>query len=91
MAQVAAAFQAGGASVSAFDVPCAAPPARMPVYACPDFGVDQFIDPVKRRRLSRFQQMALVAARQSLPMDWQASVAPERICVALGTGLGSLN
>jgi hypothetical protein len=63
---------------------------RRKVYACGEFGADQFIAPARRRKLSRLQQMALVAARKSFSPG-PAAVAPEKICIAIGTGLGSLN
>jgi hypothetical protein len=88
---VAAAFRRGGAPVSFANVPAASPPAQTWVYACGEFGADQLIDSGKRRRLSRFQQMALVAARRSLPAGALGAATPERVCVVLGTGLGSLN
>ena len=50
----------------------------------------KFIEPAKRRKLSRLQQMALVAARKSFSTEHSA-IAPEKICIAVGTGLGSLN
>jgi 3-oxoacyl-(acyl-carrier-protein) synthase len=89
-AEIAASFRNGGAPVSLFPVPAVSPTATAKVYACGEFGADQFIDPAKRRKLSRLQQMALVAARKSFSPKL-AAIAPERICVAMGTGLGSLN
>jgi 3-oxoacyl-(acyl-carrier-protein) synthase len=90
LAKIATAFRNGGAAVSWFDVPAASPPGRARVYACGAFGAEQFIEPAKRRKLSRIQQMVLVAARKSFNCV-PAAVAPEKICVAIGTGLGSLN
>jgi 3-oxoacyl-[acyl-carrier-protein] synthase II len=90
-AEVFAAFRHGGATLSFFDAPATLPPGRARVYACGEFGADQLIDPGKRRKLNRLQQMALVTARQSLPAAALASASRERICLALGTGLGSLN
>jgi 3-oxoacyl-(acyl-carrier-protein) synthase len=91
MAEVAAAFRRGGAPVSCFKVPVALPPAQARVYACGEFGAAQLIDAGKRRKLSRFQQMALVAARRSLPAGALSATTPDRVCIVLGTGLGSLN
>ena len=91
LAEVHATFRQGGATPSLFDVPAAQPAAKARVYACGEFGAEQLFDPAKRRRLSRLQQMALAAARRALPADAAASTAPGRICVAMGTGLGSLN
>jgi 3-oxoacyl-(acyl-carrier-protein) synthase len=91
MAEVAAAFRRGGAPVSCFKVPVASPSAQARVYACGEFGADQLIDAGRRRKLSRFQQMALVAARRSLPAGALSAMTPDRVCMVLGTGLGSLN
>jgi 3-oxoacyl-(acyl-carrier-protein) synthase len=91
LAEVAAAFRNGGAAVSAFPVPAISPTAQAKVYACGEFGAEQFIEPAKRRKLSRLQQMALVAARKSFSPELAAAAVPEKICVAIGTGLGSLN
>jgi 3-oxoacyl-(acyl-carrier-protein) synthase len=90
LAEIAAAFRSGGAANSAFAVPAVSPTAQAKVYASGDFGAEQFIEPAKRRKLSRLQQMTLVAARKSFSSGL-AAVAPEKICVAIGTGLGSLN
>jgi 3-oxoacyl-[acyl-carrier-protein] synthase-1/3-oxoacyl-[acyl-carrier-protein] synthase II len=90
LAEIATAFRNGGAVASWFDVPAASPPGKARVYACGAFGAEQFIEPAKRRKLSRIQQMVLVAARKSFNCA-AAAVAPEKICVAIGTGLGSLN
>ena len=91
LAEIAAAFRNGGAATSTFPVPAISPTSQANVYACGEFGADQFIEPAKRRKLSRLQQMALVAARKSFSPDFAAAIAPEKICVAVGTGLGSLN
>ena len=88
--EIAAAFRNGGPAVSPFPVSVSSPAAQARVYACGDFGADQFIGPGRRRKLSRLQQMALVAARKSFA-SVPAPVAPEKICVAIGTGLGSVN
>ena len=90
LAEIAAAFRNGGPAASAFPVPAISPTAQAKVYACGEFGADQFIAPARRRKLSRLQQMALVAARKSFSPG-PAAIAPEKICVAIGTGLGSLN
>ncbi len=91
LAEIGAAFQRGGAATVLFDVPSASPPGQTRVYAAGDFGAEQFIEPAKRRRLNRIQQMVLTAARRCLPADLVAAAAPGRIAVAIGTGLGSLN
>ena len=90
LTEIATAFRNGGAATSAFTVPAVSPTARVKVYACGELGTEQFIEPAKRRKLSRMQQMALVAARKSFCCGFDAS-APEKICVAIGTGFGSLN
>jgi 3-oxoacyl-(acyl-carrier-protein) synthase len=89
-AAVAATLRAGGAPVSLAEVPALSPSARARVYACGDFGAEQFFEPSRRRKLSRLQQMTLIAARQALSPELAASAGPENICVAIGTGLGSL-
>src|SRR5208282_3310230 len=90
LAEIAAAFGNGSPALSAFPVPAISPAAQAQVYACGDFGAGQFIEPARRRKLSRLQQMALVAARKCLSSG-PAAVPPEKTCVAIGTGLGSLN
>ena len=89
-AEIAATFRSGGAATSAFAVPAISPTARAMVYTAGEFGAEQFLEPAKRRKLSRLQQMALVAAKKCL-VAGPATSAPEKICVAVGTGLGSLN
>jgi 3-oxoacyl-(acyl-carrier-protein) synthase len=77
----------GTDSVSPLPQEIAGKSIKVGAYVCGEIGVDQ-IEPAKRRRLSRFQQMALVAAKQSLP---EAGVFnPRRVCVGFGTGFGSL-
>jgi len=90
LADVAATLRGGGAPVSWFAVPAMSADARAKVLACGEFGADQGLDPARRRKLSRLQQMALVAARKALGAELAAGITPEKICVALGTGLGSL-
>jgi hypothetical protein len=90
LAEIAAAFRNGSSATSAFPVPVISPTAQAKVYACGEFGADQFIATAKRRKLSRLQQMVLVAARKSFTSG-PAAVAPEKICIAIGTGFGSLN
>ncbi|MGA2139403.1 MAG: beta-ketoacyl-[acyl-carrier-protein] synthase family protein [Verrucomicrobiia bacterium] len=55
--------------------------------ACGEFGAEKELSAARRRRLSRLQQMTLVAAKRCLPAQFDAG----RTCVAIGTGLGSLN
>jgi 3-oxoacyl-(acyl-carrier-protein) synthase len=89
-AAVAATLRAGGATISLAEVPALSPSARARVYACGDFGAEQFFEPSRRRKLSRLQQMTLVAARQAFSPELAATAGPENICVTIGTGLGSL-
>lgn len=84
-------FANGGAVPSLSEVRLSAPPGQVPVLACGDFGAEEALDPAKRRKLNRLQQMALIAARQCVPADALAGVTRDRVCVAVGTGLGSLN
>jgi 3-oxoacyl-(acyl-carrier-protein) synthase len=91
LAEIAAAFRAGGAATSSFSLPAIPPIARTKVYACGEFGAEQCLDPAKRRRLSRLQQWVLVAAQKSFPAQSATPTSPADICVAVGTGLGSLN
>jgi 3-oxoacyl-(acyl-carrier-protein) synthase len=89
-AEIAESFRNGNLPASAFPVPVISPAAQAKVHACGEFGAEQFIQPARRRKLSRLQQMALVAARKSLGSALGA-VPPEKTCVAIGTGFGSLN
>ncbi len=91
LAAIHQAFVRGGAATSLAEARLSPSPGSVPVYACGDFGVEQALDGAKRRKLNRLQQMALVAARQCLPADMLAGVSRDRVCVAIGTGLGSLN
>ena len=89
-AEIAAGFGKGGHQSSQFPVPAISPTAQAKVYACSEFGADQFIEPAKRRKLSRIQQMTLVAAKKALGAELIGATAPEKICAVIGTGLGSL-
>lgn len=90
LSEVVLSLQAGGPSPMPFDL---APLCDLKVsaYACGDFAHGDRIDPAKRRKLSRFQQMALVAAQESLKAREAEETAKDRVCVAIGTGFGSLN
>ena len=90
IAEVAAAFRSGGPAATLFPVPAISPTAQVKVLACGEFGAEQFIEPAKRRKLSRIQQMTLVAARKALGVELIGATAPENICAVIGTGLGSL-
>ena len=91
LAEIAEAFRNRIVATSSFAVPADSPTTLAKVYTAGEFGAEQFIDPGKRRKLSRLQQLALVAARKSFSPELARTVAPEKICVAIGTGLGSLN
>jgi 3-oxoacyl-(acyl-carrier-protein) synthase len=91
LAEINAAFVRGGAATALVDAPAATPSGRTRVYACREFGAEQFIEPARRRKLSRIQQMAVTAAHRSLDSTLVAGIAPERVCVVVGTGFGSLN
>ena len=86
-----AACRAGAPAPSPRELPPSLAPCAVPAYACGPFGAEQAITPGRRRKLCRLQQMALVAARQSLPPELVSRVGAERACVAMGTGLGLLN
>lgn len=90
-AAIRQAFARGGAETSLAEARLSQAPGSVPVYACGDFGAEQALDAAKRRKLNRLQQMALVAAKQCLPADVLAATSRDRVCVAVGTGLGSLN
>ena len=90
MAHVRAALAAGGVTPSWLELAAPFPLGRMRGYMCGDFSATEVIPVAKRRRLGHLQQMALVAAKRSLPEGFPASVTPDRVCVAIGTGLGCL-
>jgi 3-oxoacyl-[acyl-carrier-protein] synthase II len=48
------------------------------------------IDRVKQRRLDRFQQVALVAAREAWSSAGEPDVDPRRLAVVIGTGIGGI-
>jgi 3-oxoacyl-[acyl-carrier-protein] synthase II len=48
----------------------------------------QVLDRVEARRMDRCQQIAMVAARQAWADAGAVAVAPERLAVVIGTGLG---
>lgn len=82
---------ATGVPPSVQDIGPPLPAGRAEVCACGEFGAAQHLSSARRRKLSRLQQMTLVAAAQSLRPDLRARFAPDRICASIGTGLGSLN
>jgi 3-oxoacyl-(acyl-carrier-protein) synthase len=90
MADVGITLRAGGAMP--FPLEISAPFLAGPIsgYGCGDFGAAECIPSSKRRRLGHLQQMALVAAKRSLPADLLAAISPEYACAAVGTGLGCL-
>ncbi len=87
---IAATLRHGGPSPTLVELQPPLGPAQIPALVCPEFGDDTIIDPARRRRLSRLQQMVLTAARRSLPAGFDA-VPRDRIGIAIGTGLGSLS
>ena len=87
LAIVAGCGVAPAENTSTFDTPAGA----AQVLACGDFGAEKELSPARRRRLSRLQQMTLVAAKRCVPAGVLARFQPEQVCVAIGTGLGSLN
>ena len=91
LTEIARTVGGGGAATSWFDVPALSPGARAQVYAAGEPDPEQLLEPGRRRRLSRLQQMAVVAAHQALRTTSAATLAPERMAVAIGTGLGALN
>ena len=87
-AEVAATFKNGDAASTVMELPAFAKAAKVRVYASREFD-GAGIEPGKRRKLSRIQQMTLSAAKQAL--STKTAIPPERVAVAIGTGLGSLN
>lgn len=62
------------------------PPGKGLIHACgPLADAATMLNPIQRRRLSRLQQMSIIAARKSHAPD-----ATQRVAVAIGTGLGCL-
>lgn len=91
LVQVGQALAQGGAVPRLFEVPLASPPGRLPAYVAAEHSGERLIDSAKRRKLSRLQRLVLATARQSLPADLLQAADRARVCVAMGTGLGSLN
>jgi 3-oxoacyl-[acyl-carrier-protein] synthase II len=87
---VFAACSLAGADSSVREFASPLPPGRVRVHSCPDeFGAKEEIATARRRRLERIQMMALVAAMRSCRGLASGDAGRERICVAMGTGLGS--
>jgi 3-oxoacyl-[acyl-carrier-protein] synthase II len=58
---------------------------------CADFEPSSAIDPRRIKRMDRFAQMALIAARQAFAESGlQGQFDPRRVGVVLGTGIGGL-
>jgi 3-oxoacyl-[acyl-carrier-protein] synthase II len=90
VAEVFAACSPAGAAASVREIGTPFPAARVLVHGCPDeFGAREEIAAAKRRRLERIQMMTLVAARRSCQGLLPTGAGSERVCVAMGTGLGS--
>ncbi len=85
--EIADTFRAGGTAPDLHALAAPFEGTSVPGYACRAFTADEALSPARRRKLSRLQQMVLAAARRSLPAR---RAAPERSCVAVGTGLGCL-
>jgi 3-oxoacyl-(acyl-carrier-protein) synthase len=85
-----AACSSAGATACLREISAPLPADRVLVHACSDeFGAREAIAAGRRRKLERIQLMTLVAAKGScrgLPLEKAGS---GRICVAMGTGLGS--
>jgi len=79
------------AAIGIREMPAGLPAGKVPAFVCGEFGAESVIAAGRRRRLARLQQMTLVAARQSVPLDLQGKHGGGRGCVAVGTGLGMLN
>ena len=90
MADVRTSLAANGAMPSWLTLPAPFSTGRIRGYSTENFGANELLPAAKRRRLGHLQQMALVAAKRSLPDGLPASVHPDRVCVAVGTGLGCL-
>jgi len=90
MAGVRNALAQGGATPSWLELAAPFPLGRMRGYTCGDIGANEAIPAARRRRLGHLQQMALLAAKRSLPQGLPAWLAPDRVCAAIGTGLGCL-
>jgi len=90
MENVFAACSVDGAEISLREIAAPFPSDRVRVYACPDeFGAKEEIKAGRRRRLERIQLMTLVAAKRSCQATSLNDVESDRICVAIGTGLGA--
>jgi len=87
-ADVAATLKNGGATCTTLELPAFAKDSKVTVFSCGELdGTGS--ESGKRRRGNRIQQMTLLAAKQAL--ETKDTVSPERVAVAIGTGLGSLN
>lgn len=84
------ACSSAGATASPREIDAPLPLKRVRVYCCSDdFGAREEIAAGRRRRLERIQLMTLVAAKRSCRGLSLEAVDGERICVAMGTGLGA--
>lgn len=80
---------AGRSGVVALDEPWAA---DLPVRIAAPLAVEPapLLDRARARRLDRVEQIALLAARQAWADAGRPAVAPERLAVVIGTGVGGL-
>jgi 3-oxoacyl-(acyl-carrier-protein) synthase len=90
MAGVRTALAAGGATPSWLEFAAPFPLGRTRGYTCGDFDASNTIPASRRRRLGHLQQMVLVAAKRSLPTGVPPLLRRDRLCAAIGTGLGCL-
>ena len=85
-----AACSSEGATTFVREIGAPFPARRVRVYCCSDdFGAREEIAAGRRRRLERIQLMTLVAARRSCQSLSLGTTGGHRVCVAVGTGLGS--
>jgi 3-oxoacyl-(acyl-carrier-protein) synthase len=76
----------GPGTVTMKEIVAPLPPGKGLVHTCgPLTDAATMLNPTQRRRLSRLQQMAIIAARKSHAPD-----ANQRVAIAIGTGLGCL-
>ena len=75
----------GPGTVTMQEIAAPLPPGRTPVHSCGALADVSMLTPNQRRRLSRLQQMALIAARQSHAPD-----PAQRVSVTIGTGMGCM-
>ncbi|HWI58236.1 MAG TPA: beta-ketoacyl synthase N-terminal-like domain-containing protein, partial [Bacillota bacterium] len=90
-AELASAYSQDAVAPTLYRLPDGWPVQEIPALSCQPFEENSGVDPAKRRKLSRLQLMMLAAVRQALTPELLNAHARDRVCVALGTGLGALN